>query len=601
MGWPSSLAVGVLTGLVAMVGAGWVAALVAYWYRMSSFEGASGYFLVGMALVGLLAGLVIGLVTSRLVAHAAHPGFLTALGLSLGVVAGSLLVIGATARLLADVPPRLDGEELTLQIELRWPEGRDPSVLPDSTEWLVRLGSVRGGRMRVSVEGPLWREDARLEDGRWIVPGAAEVFTSRGTRLLEVLPTGLVPTGFAVPLPRRPGPKQLAWSDWLPRIAAGDADPSTGFRYRFRVVPRSRPVRTESLGPFEIRTIASGFSSEQESDGRSVWIAFARFEILHGGNPVLIERPEEAGEAGAPVDAVATVGSESALLVYVMDYETGGRCTLVDEEPTGSLRIVPVSSCPAGLRPVPITNEPAVFAAARDRHPRQGRLDRRSFSTPGLYLLHGALFDTRDRSIRTFTPDQRSVIERIPPLGGSPDGHSFVRLAFEEDRPTLVVFDIDRDSSSVVPIDGARMRYGDIDQIDPAWVTHHFAWQRGPDGHDRLVERAAFDPFPWRGTLTMDAGGYREYQLRPAREGLREALISFLESEFAAERLPPEGYEYARQVRIDSAVVFVAWFEDQREVGLWMDRGTDSRLVADVAERFDAALRSGEYDALFGE
>lgn len=61
MGWPASVVVGVLTALATMVAAGYVANLAAGWHHMSSFEGKSGYFVVGMALVGLILGLGIGL------------------------------------------------------------------------------------------------------------------------------------------------------------------------------------------------------------------------------------------------------------------------------------------------------------------------------------------------------------------------------------------------------------------------------------------------------------------------------------------------------------------------------------------------------------
>lgn len=45
-----------------MFGAGTVAGLAVDWYNVSSFEGGAGFFVVGMALVGLIAGFLIGLV-----------------------------------------------------------------------------------------------------------------------------------------------------------------------------------------------------------------------------------------------------------------------------------------------------------------------------------------------------------------------------------------------------------------------------------------------------------------------------------------------------------------------------------------------------------
>jgi hypothetical protein len=55
-----------------MLAAGYVANLAAGWYRVSSFEGASGYFVVGLALLGLPGGMIVGIVTARMVATIAQ-------------------------------------------------------------------------------------------------------------------------------------------------------------------------------------------------------------------------------------------------------------------------------------------------------------------------------------------------------------------------------------------------------------------------------------------------------------------------------------------------------------------------------------------------
>ncbi len=36
------------------------------WYRISSFEGASGYYVVGLAMLGALGGFVVSMLTARL-------------------------------------------------------------------------------------------------------------------------------------------------------------------------------------------------------------------------------------------------------------------------------------------------------------------------------------------------------------------------------------------------------------------------------------------------------------------------------------------------------------------------------------------------------
>ena len=69
--WALSLLIALLTGGVGLLGAGFVAALIVDWYRISSFEGGSGFFVVFMALFGGLAGTLIGLIAARV--SAARP------------------------------------------------------------------------------------------------------------------------------------------------------------------------------------------------------------------------------------------------------------------------------------------------------------------------------------------------------------------------------------------------------------------------------------------------------------------------------------------------------------------------------------------------
>src|SRR5690606_8879142 len=115
MGWLASFAVAVLSGGVALVVAGFVANACVTWYRVSGFEGKAGYAVVAVALLGGIAGFVIGLVTARVVAASEKPGFLLALGSALGVVVGLAALVLLVARLFADVPPRLGGQEMMLR------------------------------------------------------------------------------------------------------------------------------------------------------------------------------------------------------------------------------------------------------------------------------------------------------------------------------------------------------------------------------------------------------------------------------------------------------------------------------------------------------
>ncbi len=57
------------------------------WYRISSFEGKSGFFVAGVTLAGLVGGLTIGLIAARIVAAGEHPRTSAQLLAAVGAVA----------------------------------------------------------------------------------------------------------------------------------------------------------------------------------------------------------------------------------------------------------------------------------------------------------------------------------------------------------------------------------------------------------------------------------------------------------------------------------------------------------------------------------
>ncbi len=81
-----SISVAILSGALATLCAGLIASACIEWYNISSFEGKAGFFLVGIALLGGLAGLIIGFVTNWIIMSGVSPGFLKGLGLSWSIV-----------------------------------------------------------------------------------------------------------------------------------------------------------------------------------------------------------------------------------------------------------------------------------------------------------------------------------------------------------------------------------------------------------------------------------------------------------------------------------------------------------------------------------
>jgi hypothetical protein len=353
MSWIASIAVAILSGVLAMFAAGAVAALEVEWYHVSSFEGASGSFVVGIAILGLIAGCVIGLVASRVEARRTRPRFIKALGVAAATVSFILAVIAGASWMLADIPPQIAGEELFVLVEVRWPAagGVAPAALESPP--FLQIGATRGSVVRKMERGVVFVEDARQEDGRWIVPGAAPIFTSRGGRILDFGAGGKTIAGFIVPLPKYPGKAEREWSPWYPAARPGDPPLPDQYTYRFRVIQRSEPVRTQTAGPFQIDTIADYFYDAGDTDRMA---ANGTFRIRYDGQPV-------SGITSAHNVALLR-GTKPALFVTIAEPDMESPCALVIAD-AGAVRVQRVRGCGTPLTVHPLTNDEASFKAAR--------------------------------------------------------------------------------------------------------------------------------------------------------------------------------------------------------------------------------------------
>lgn len=248
MNWVISLLVALLSGATSLFLAGVIANACVSWYQVTSREGASGFFVVSMALLGGIVGTIVGLFIARLTASYTEPGFLKELAASLGVISIIACMTTLLCRLYADVPPTIEGRELMLQVEFRFPDTVETEAEPTSSgNWRFTLASLAGFESRRSEEGKILHSAARFEDQRWIVPAEVELFTERGKRCVTLAKTDAAEvTSFLLPVPRHPGKDHEQWSQWLPlQQADGSPWPANKASCRFRV--KKVPIETELL------------------------------------------------------------------------------------------------------------------------------------------------------------------------------------------------------------------------------------------------------------------------------------------------------------------------------------------------------------------
>jgi hypothetical protein len=238
MTWLVSMLVALLCGVAGLFLGGLIANSCVSWYQISSREGQSGFFVIFVALGGGIAGLILGLTAARLVAWNYGPGFGREL---LGAVATLLLVSGVSAwicRVLADIPPTIDGRALTLEVEFRFPNTFGIDASPTSVgDWQFTLASLSGRTRRAYVDGIIQTAAARHENGQWIVPTHVELFTERGSRSVTLAQRDASEVmSFLLPLPARPDASFEKWSEWLPRMQAnGQSWPADKMSCRFRI------------------------------------------------------------------------------------------------------------------------------------------------------------------------------------------------------------------------------------------------------------------------------------------------------------------------------------------------------------------------------
>ena len=299
-----TLAIVLLSGISAMVCAGLIANLYIEWYHISGFEGGSGYFMVYTALLGGLAGVVIGFVAHWIVSSGASPGFLKSLRLSWGII---LVLSGLTAWLswkLADIPPEIDGYLLDLAIEFRLPAEVDvPEKASDDS--FMTLQCLSGRKVRKVRKGGLDFASARIENGYRILPASVYLFTDRGKRLIHLVLDGKTEATFITPLPARPRPKYKQWSDWIPYDVLNDPQ-GQHKTYRFRVqIMEPTPSTEEPLEP-----LVDAFTTLDPESSLVDWLEYVDYQ----------EVPERASRA------MNVIGDRQAELAQLIGSDDNELC-----------------------------------------------------------------------------------------------------------------------------------------------------------------------------------------------------------------------------------------------------------------------------------
>jgi hypothetical protein len=204
--------------------------------HVPEMEGQRGMIVAFLcAPLGILAGLVIGIISSILVRRQGFAGFLIAQGWALVIVCGVAGLLAGGTYLLSDKPPTIDGKRLELQFELR---ASVTFEIPDQTDdYNIRVSLYTDNRQS-EVALIDWDSIQRGVE-HVTIPGKVPLLTHSKTRSL-LASIGNEPAGsqfIELKIPPAPRKADETWSDWIYATQRADLTPvpETGrmaLRYR---------------------------------------------------------------------------------------------------------------------------------------------------------------------------------------------------------------------------------------------------------------------------------------------------------------------------------------------------------------------------------
>jgi len=207
--------------------------------HVPEMEGQRGMTVIFLCVpLGILAGVVIGIISSVFVRRRGLAGFVIAQGSSLLIVCGLAGLLGGVPYLLSDKPPKIDGKFLTLDFEVRVP----PSIqLPaEMHDYTVSVSLYTDGtQTRVAQIDP---RSIKEDSTGSTFGGTVPILSHAASRQLFPSIANIEHGSQFIPLdlPAAPRKENETWSDWIFATQYADETPATGsdrMSARYRIQP----------------------------------------------------------------------------------------------------------------------------------------------------------------------------------------------------------------------------------------------------------------------------------------------------------------------------------------------------------------------------
>ena len=233
-----AFAIALITAIVGMFLAVFASDYLTKLYHVSDMEGQRGMTVIFLfAPLGIIVGFVVGIVVALRARWPGFIGFVKTQGLSILVTIALATVVSGLCWVAADKPPKIDGNNLTLDFELKIPPAiRVPSESTPNNIYASLYASNRDNRVAILD----FKSIARA-DGYVIIPGTAELMSHSADR--ELLASMGNETGASqfihLNLPAAPRKEDETWSQWTLATRRADLSPvpepeRIAVRYRVR-------------------------------------------------------------------------------------------------------------------------------------------------------------------------------------------------------------------------------------------------------------------------------------------------------------------------------------------------------------------------------
>ena len=230
--------IALITAVVGMFLAVFASDYLTRLYHVSDMEGQRGMTVIFLfAPLGIIVGFLIGLITALRTRWPGFIGFLKTQALSILVTIALATVVSGLCWVAADKPPKIDGNNLALDFELKIPPTiRVPSESTPNNIYVSLYASKRDNR-----SATLDFKSIARPHGYLIIPGTAELMSHSTDR--ELLASMGNETGASqfihLNLPAAPRKEDEMWSQWILATQRADLSPvpepeRIAVRYRVR-------------------------------------------------------------------------------------------------------------------------------------------------------------------------------------------------------------------------------------------------------------------------------------------------------------------------------------------------------------------------------